>query len=74
MTLTNDGSATPYTVKEKGDASWLKIAPASGDLASDGTQKVALTLDTKGATPGSVLTGTLQVASESGRTPSSNCR
>ncbi|MFI6875206.1 hypothetical protein ACIBL6_17390 [Streptomyces sp. NPDC050400] len=56
-------------MKEQGDASWLRIAPASGDLAPDGTQKGALTLDTKGATPGSVLTGTLQIASESGRTP-----
>ncbi|MFG2117229.1 S8 family serine peptidase [Streptomyces sp. NPDC048718] len=69
LVLGNDGSATAYTVKEKNGASWLKISPASGDLAAGGTQKVALTLDTQGATPGSVLTGTLQIASESGRTP-----
>ncbi|MGW1193766.1 S8 family serine peptidase [Streptomyces sp. NPDC002559] len=69
VTLGNDGSATPYTVEEGSGASWLRITPASGDLAPGGTRKVALTVDTTGATPGSVLTGTLRIASESGRTP-----
>ncbi|MFE4591398.1 S8 family serine peptidase [Streptomyces laurentii] len=69
LVLTNDGSATAYTVKEKSGASWLRIAPAEGDLAAGGTRTVGLTVDTAGATPGSVLTGTLQIASESGRTP-----
>ncbi|MCM2576806.1 S8 family serine peptidase [Streptomyces meridianus] len=69
MTLANSGSATDYTVSEKDGAAWLKTSPASGNLAKDEEQKVTLTFDTAGAAPGSVLRGTVQVASDSGREP-----
>ena len=69
MTLANSGSATDYAVSEKDGAAWLKTSPASGRLSKGEEQKVTLTFDTAGATPGSVLRGTVQVASDSGRDP-----
>ncbi|HEY9329640.1 MAG TPA: S8 family serine peptidase [Streptomyces sp.] len=69
LTLTNDGSPAPYTVAEKYGATWLKVAPASGTLGAGARQQVTLTFDTTAAKPGSVLTGTLVLTSESARTP-----
>ncbi|MET7942930.1 S8 family serine peptidase [Streptomyces sp. NPDC005302] len=69
LTLSNAGTVTPYTVAEKGDASWVTITSASGKLPNGATQKVGLVFDTRGATPGTVLTGTLLITSESGRAP-----
>ncbi|MCX4822267.1 S8 family serine peptidase [Streptomyces sp. NBC_01142] len=69
LTLANTGSATPFTVTEKDGKSWIKTAPGAGQLAAGAQQKVALSLDTAGAAPGTVLSGTLQVKSESGRKP-----
>ncbi|MEU5060209.1 MULTISPECIES: S8 family serine peptidase [unclassified Streptomyces] len=69
LTLSNAGTATPYSVKEKSGASWVTIAATSGVLAKGAQQKVGLVFDTKGATPGTVLDGTLLITSESGRAP-----
>ncbi|MFC9245290.1 S8 family serine peptidase [Streptomyces sp. NPDC057136] len=69
LTVSNSGTATPYTVKEQSDAAWITVAPASGELAKGAEQKVELTFDTTGVAPGTVLTGTLLVSSESGRAP-----
>lgn len=69
LTVGNAGTATPYTVRERGDATWVTATPASGELAKGAEQKVELTFDTSGVTPGSVLTGTLLVSSDSGRRP-----
>ncbi|WP_328952300.1 S8 family serine peptidase [Streptomyces sp. NBC_00184] len=69
FTLANSGLAADYTVAEKDGAGWLTADPAAGRLATDATQKVTVTFDASGATPGSVLRGTLRVASESGRAP-----
>ncbi|MFH9726017.1 carboxypeptidase regulatory-like domain-containing protein [Streptomyces sp. NPDC017254] len=69
LTLSNAGTATAYTVKEKGDASWITITATSGVLAKGAEQKVGLVFDTEGATPGTVLDGTLLITSESGRDP-----
>ncbi|MFF7364014.1 S8 family serine peptidase [Streptomyces sp. NPDC008125] len=70
LTLANSGSPAAYSVTEKSGASWLKASPASGSLATGGRTNVVLTFDTSGAAPGTVLTGTLVVTSESGRAPS----
>jgi subtilisin family serine protease len=69
LTLANTGSATPFTVAEKDGKSWIKAAPGTGQLAAGASQQVALSVDTTGAVPGTVLTGTLQVKSDSGRRP-----
>ncbi|MEV6262439.1 S8 family serine peptidase [Streptomyces sp. NPDC051784] len=69
LTLTNTGYPADYTVAEKGGAAWVKASPASGRLATGARQAITVTFDTTGATPGRVLTGTLVVASESGRAP-----
>ena len=69
LTLANTGSDTPFTIAEKDGKSWIKVAPGTGQLAAGAAQKVALSIDTTGAAPGTVLTGTLQVKSESGRRP-----
>ncbi|MEU2246679.1 S8 family serine peptidase [Streptomyces sp. NPDC019224] len=69
LTLANDGAATDYTVGEKDGAGWLTAAPATGRLATGATQEVEITFDASAAAPGSVLRGTLRVASESGRAP-----
>ncbi|MGW1887231.1 S8 family serine peptidase [Streptomyces sp. NPDC001970] len=69
LTLANAGSAAPYQVAEKDGAGWVESSVASGSLKAGASQKVTLTFDTTGATPGSVLTGTLFVTSESGRNP-----
>ena len=69
LTLRNTGSATGYTVKEAGSASWLSASPAAGRLDKGGEQQVTLVFDTAGITPGTVLSGTVVVASDSGRKP-----
>ncbi|MFI1012172.1 S8 family serine peptidase [Streptomyces sp. NPDC020965] len=69
ITLVNTGSATPFTVAEKDGKGWITAAPGSGELAAGGSQEVRLSIDTTGAAPGSVLTGTLAVTSRSGRAP-----
>ncbi|QNE79484.1 S8 family serine peptidase [Streptomyces finlayi] len=69
LTVGNTGTTTPYSVEEQGDAAWVTATPASGELAEGAEQQVRLTFDTTGVTPGTVLTGTLLVASESGRAP-----
>ncbi|MCX5415565.1 S8 family serine peptidase [Streptomyces sp. NBC_00059] len=67
--LANSGSSTGYTVTEAGGAGWFGAAPAEGKLAQGGEQKVVLTFDTHGVAPGTVLKGTVVVASDSGRAP-----
>ncbi|WP_308120174.1 S8 family serine peptidase [Streptomyces poriferorum] len=67
LTLANSGSDTGYTVTETGGATWFGAAPAEGRMAKGGEQKVVLTFDTRGVAPGTVLKGTLVVASDSGR-------
>ncbi|MFG2432931.1 S8 family serine peptidase [Streptomyces sp. NPDC048590] len=69
LTLSNAGTATAYTVKKEGGAAWVTVTSTSGELPTGAEQKLNLVFDTKGATPGSVLTDTLLVSSESGRTP-----
>lgn len=69
LTLANTGSDTPFTIAEKDGKSWIKVAPGTGQLPAGAAQKVALSIDTTGAAPGTVLAGTLQVKSESGRRP-----
>ncbi|TRV80795.1 S8 family serine peptidase [Streptomyces sp. 130] len=69
FTLANAGLAADYTVGEKDGAGWLTAAPATGSLATGGTRKVTVTFDASDATPGTVLRGTLRVASRSGRAP-----
>ncbi|MEV0846693.1 S8 family serine peptidase [Streptomyces sp. NPDC049954] len=69
LTLTNSGAPAAYSVAEKNGADWLKVASASGSLATGAQRKITLTFDTTTARPGTVLTGALQVTSESGRTP-----
>ncbi|MEU1350972.1 S8 family serine peptidase [Streptomyces sp. NPDC005795] len=67
LTLTNSGSATDYTVTEASGATWFAAAPAEGKLDRGGEQKITLTFDTHGVAPGTVLKGTVVVASDSGR-------
>ncbi|MGW0938542.1 S8 family serine peptidase [Streptomyces sp. NPDC002666] len=67
LTLANSGSDTAYTVTEAAGADWFGAAPAEGHLAKGAQQQVVLTFDTHGVTPGTVLKGTLVVASDSGR-------
>ncbi|MGW2474012.1 S8 family serine peptidase [Streptomyces sp. NPDC001665] len=69
VTLANSGSAADYTVREADDAAWFGAAPAQGRLARDGQQKITLTFDTHGVAPGTVLKGTVVIASDSGRAP-----
>ncbi|MBO1335305.1 S8 family serine peptidase [Streptomyces sp. VRA16 Mangrove soil] len=69
VTLANSGADTAYTVKEASGAGWLRATPADGTLATDATRSVTLTFDTTGVPPGTVLTGTVVVASDSGRAP-----
>ncbi|MFG2656553.1 S8 family serine peptidase [Streptomyces sp. NPDC048425] len=69
VTLANTGSAADYTVEEAGGAGWFGADPAAGNLAKDGRQQVTLTFDTAGVAPGTVLKGSVVVASESGRAP-----
>ncbi|MGX1668140.1 S8 family serine peptidase [Streptomyces sp. NPDC055400] len=67
--LTNSGSATAYSVKEKDGADWLRVTDGDGTLTSGATRDVKVTYRSKGAAPGTVLRGTLQIVSDSGRTP-----
>ncbi|HEY9367353.1 S8 family serine peptidase [Streptomyces sp.] len=75
LNLANTGSvATAYTVAEKDGKSWITASPASGGLEPAGESpydraKVTLSFDTTGVAPGTVLTGALQVKSDSGRRP-----
>ncbi|MFG3189788.1 S8 family serine peptidase [Streptomyces omiyaensis] len=69
LVLANSGSAADYTVREKAGAPWLTATPSAGRIDASGTQRVTLTFDTSRATPGTVLKGTLVVASASGRAP-----
>ncbi|WP_240662550.1 S8 family serine peptidase [Streptomyces sp. WAC 06738] len=69
LEIANSGTATGYTVAEKDGADWVTPSTASGTLEAGDSEKLGLTFDTTGATPGSVLTGTLLLDSESGRRP-----
>ncbi|MFG2569479.1 S8 family serine peptidase [Streptomyces sp. NPDC048567] len=69
VTLANSGADTAYTVTETDGAAWFTAAPAEGRVARSGEQKVVLTFDTHGVAPGTVLKGTVLVASDSGRAP-----
>ncbi|MEU2246680.1 S8 family serine peptidase [Streptomyces sp. NPDC019224] len=69
LTLANSGADTAYTVTEAGGADWFGAAPAEGRLTTGGEQEVVLTFDTHGVAPGTVLKGTLVIASDSGRSP-----
>ncbi|MGQ4490267.1 S8 family serine peptidase [Streptomyces sp. SAS_281] len=69
VTLANTGAGSAYTVAEAGGAAWLTAAPAEGRIDKGGEQKVVLTFDARGVAPGTVLKGTVVVASDSGRAP-----
>ncbi|WP_327336330.1 S8 family serine peptidase [Streptomyces sp. NBC_01324] len=69
LTLANSASAADYTVNEAGGAGWFSAAPAAGRLGKGEQQKAVLTFDTTGLTPGTVLKGTVVIASDSGRAP-----
>ncbi|MFF0447774.1 S8 family serine peptidase [Streptomyces sp. NPDC004609] len=69
LTLSNTGSASPYTVAEKDAGSWITASPAAGELAPGQRRAVTLDIDTTGVRPGSVLSGTLRITSRSGRAP-----
>lgn len=69
LTLSNAGTATAYTVEDSHDAAWLALTHSSGELAKGAEQQMKLTFDTSGATPGTVLTTSLLVTSDSGRAP-----
>ncbi|MGW1817686.1 S8 family serine peptidase [Streptomyces sp. NPDC002125] len=69
LDLTNTGTASPYTVTEKADAGWLELSSAEGTLDGGDEASVPLAFDTTGAAPGTVLTATLLLTSESGRAP-----
>ncbi|MFD7258649.1 S8 family serine peptidase [Streptomyces sp. NPDC059874] len=67
LDLTNPGLGTAFTVSENAD--WLTATPAAGNLPTGAKTPLTLTVDTKGLTPGSVLTADLKITSASGRTP-----
>ncbi|MFJ7157406.1 S8 family serine peptidase [Streptomyces sp. NPDC101118] len=67
LDLTNPGLGTDFTVTE--DAAWLTATPATGNLPTGGKAPLALTFDTAGLAPGTVLTADLKIASASGRSP-----
>ncbi|MEV6262438.1 S8 family serine peptidase [Streptomyces sp. NPDC051784] len=69
LTLANSGSSARYTVAEADGADWFRAAPAAGRLAAGERLETVLTFDTAGVTPGTVLKGTVVIASESGRAP-----
>ncbi|MFG2432193.1 S8 family serine peptidase [Streptomyces sp. NPDC048590] len=69
LVLANTGSATDYTVQEADGAPWTRFSVRSGHLERGGDQQFGLTVDTTGVTPGTVLRGTVVVASDSGRAP-----
>ncbi|MET8572086.1 S8 family serine peptidase [Streptomyces sp. NPDC004783] len=74
VTLTNTGSATPYTIVEAVDGAardvpWLTVSPTEGDLGKGTEQKATLGFDTTGHEPGTVLSAELLVRSDSGRAP-----
>lgn len=69
ITLANSGADTGYTATEAGGAAWFSAAPAEGRIAKGGQQAVVLTFDTYGVAPGTVLKGTVVIASDSGRAP-----
>ncbi|MFD4831174.1 S8 family serine peptidase [Streptomyces uncialis] len=69
LTLTNTGSAGAYTLTEATDEPWLTVSPVGGELAAGGRTAVTVTADASGVAPGTVLTATLKLASDSGRKP-----
>lgn len=74
VTLSNTGSATPYTIVEAVDGAardvpWLTVSPTKGDLAKSAEQTAKLGFDTTGHKPGDVLSADLLVRSDSGRAP-----
>lgn len=69
FSLANSGVAAAYTVQPQGEATWLTAKPASGKISAGGVREVVVTFDASDATPGTVLRGTLQVLSDSGRAP-----
>ncbi|WP_432102334.1 S8 family serine peptidase [Streptomyces sp. bgisy091] len=69
LSVANTGSPTDYTVQEADGASWVRFSVRSGHLERGGDQQLKLTVDTTGVTPGTVLRGTVVVASDSGRAP-----
>ncbi|MFG2925277.1 S8 family serine peptidase [Streptomyces sp. NPDC048305] len=69
VTVANTGSATDYTVQEAQGASWIRSSVRSGHLETGGDQQLRLTVDTTGVAPGTVLHGTVVIASDSGRAP-----
>ncbi|MGW4231594.1 S8 family serine peptidase [Streptomyces sp. NPDC004980] len=69
LELGNTGTESAYAVTEKQDAGWLELSSAEGTLGKDAKASVPLAFDTTGATPGTVLTATLVLTSDSGRAP-----
>ncbi|WP_405684401.1 S8 family serine peptidase [Streptomyces sp. NBC_00057] len=65
--LTNSGLPSAYTVVE--DAPWLTVSLTGGDLATGEKATGTLSVDPAGYAAGEVLTTTVRVNSDSGRTP-----
>ncbi|SEH03392.1 Serine protease, subtilisin family [Nonomuraea solani] len=66
LSLTNLGSATPYTVTGE---PWFTVAPTAGDLAKGQAVDLKVTVSSAGVAPGTFKAGKLLVKSASGRQP-----
>ncbi|MGW5159132.1 S8 family serine peptidase [Nonomuraea wenchangensis] len=66
LTLTNLGSATPYTVTGE---TWAAVTPAAGELATGQQVTLKVTVSSDGVAAGAVRAGKILVKSASGRQP-----
>ncbi|MEV5555175.1 S8 family serine peptidase [Nonomuraea wenchangensis] len=66
LTLTNLGSATPYTVTGE---TWAAVTPAAGELATGQQVTLKVTVSGDGVAAGTVRAGKILVKSASGRQP-----
>ncbi|SEU20941.1 S8 family serine peptidase [Nonomuraea wenchangensis] len=66
LTLTNLGSATPYTVTGE---TWAAVTPAAGELATGQQVTLKVTVSSDGVAAGTVRAGKILVKSASGRQP-----
>ncbi|MEU4509570.1 S8 family serine peptidase [Nonomuraea wenchangensis] len=66
LTLTNLGSATPYTVTGE---TWAAVTPAAGELATGQQATLKVTVSSDGVAAGAVRSGKILVKSASGRQP-----
>lgn len=65
VSLVDTGSRTPLTIAEKDGQSWVTATPVTGQLATDGSQSLSVTVDATGVAPGTTLTGTLLLGADS---------